>query len=349
MTRASPRRPGKPDTDGQPSLNRSREQANETLSNLGAAAPKTYANPGHNETEMEQKTKTKELFSYEELTLGKGGARAKQIYAPTKSFDDNKEYTQTDTNKQRELHYSRPQKGGKALLEEEEILGIQTAQIQNSTNKKNTTEKTRPRESNDRTQYQQNVYYNRHKEEQEGTRKYNTNWCERDYKEHKGNYNQNRDHFQTNRRDREQNYQGEQYQTRYQQRKGSYNQNWNERHNYEEEGWEEDWRQYRSRTEPRCTRCGNIGHLKEQCRATRTYCEICKSWSHNRKACKLFRYLEANFPLVSSRLPTPEKARERETQRKDPIGKDMGETEIDKGNNRPIDVSRYTRTGYKRE
>ena len=97
---------------------------NETLSNLGAATPKTYENPGHNKTEIDQKTKTKELFSYEELTLGKGGARAKQIYAPTKSFDNNKEYTHTGTNKPREVHYSGPQKGGKALVEEEEILGI---------------------------------------------------------------------------------------------------------------------------------------------------------------------------------------------------------------------------------
>ena len=334
-TRASPHRPGKPDTDGQPSLKGLREEVNETLSNFGAAAPKTYANPRPKKTETEQKTKTKELFSYEELTLGKGGARAKQIYAPTKSFDNNKEYTQTHSNKQRDLHYNRPQKGEHALLEEEEILGIRTAQIQSSTNKMNTAENTKG--PDDRTQQQQSIYYNRYKEEQEGTRRYNTNWREKDYKEYKGKYSQNRDYPQTNRRDREQNYQGEQYQTRYQQRKGAYNQNWNERNNYEEEGWEEDWRQYRSRTEPRCTRCGNIGHLKEQCRTTRTYCEICKSWSHNRKACKLFRYLEANFPLVSSRLPTPEKAREQETPRKDPIRKITKETETDVGDNRPID------------
>ena len=109
-TKASPHRTERPDTDGQPSLNRSKEEANETLSNLGAAAPKTYGNPGRSKTERDQKTKTKELFSYEELTLGKGGARAKQFYAPTKSFNNNKEYTQTDTNKQRELHYVRPQK-----------------------------------------------------------------------------------------------------------------------------------------------------------------------------------------------------------------------------------------------
>ena len=141
-TKASQHRTGRPDTDGQPSLNRSKEEANETLSNLGAAAPKTYGNPGRSKTERDQKTKTKELFSYEELTLGKGGARAKQFYAPTKSFDNNKEYTQTDTNKQRELHYGGPQKGGKALVEEEEILVIRTAPIQNSTNKKNTPEHT---------------------------------------------------------------------------------------------------------------------------------------------------------------------------------------------------------------
>ena len=64
---------------------------NETLSNLGAAAPKTYGNQRSNKTEMEQKIKTKGSFSYTELTLGNGGARAKQIYAPTKSFNNNKE------------------------------------------------------------------------------------------------------------------------------------------------------------------------------------------------------------------------------------------------------------------
>ena len=332
-TRASPYRPGKPNTDGQPSRNGPREEMNETLSNLGAAAPKTYGNPGPKKTETEQKTKAKGLFSYAELTLGNGGARTKQIYAPTKSFNNNKEHTQTHNNKQRDSNYNRPQKEEHALLEEEEILGIRTAQ--GSTSKKTTAENTK--RPDNRTQQQQSVYYDRYKEEQEGTGRYNRNWREKDYKEYKGKYSQNRDYPQTNRRDREQNYQREQYQTRYQQRNGPYSQNWNERNNYEEEGWEEDWRQHRNRTEPRCTRCGNIGHLKEQCRTTKTYCEICKSWSHNRKACKLFRYLEANFPLVSSRLPTPEKAGERETPRKDPIRKISKETGTDVEDNRPID------------
>ena len=245
-----------------------------------------------------------------------------------------KKYTQTHNNKQGDLNYNRPQKDEHALLEEEEILGIRTTQ--GSTSKKTTTENTKKPE--ERTQQQQqSVYYDRYKEEQEGTGRYNRNWRDKEYKEYKGKYSQSRDYPQTNRRDREQNYQRDQHQRRYQQRSGPYSQNWNERNNYEEEGWEEDWRQHRNRTEPRCTRCGNIGHLKEQCRTTKTYCEICKSWSHNRKACKLFRYLEANFPLVSSRLPTPEKAGERETPRKDPIRQILRETGTDVGDNRPTD------------
>ena len=226
-TRASPYRPGKPNTEGQPSHNGPREEMNETLSNLGAAAPKTYGNPGPKKTETEQKTKAKGLFSYAELTLGNGGARTKQIYAPTKSFNNNKEHTQTQTNKQRDSNYIQPQKEEHALLEEEEILGIRTAQ--GSTSKKTTAENTK--RPDNRTQQQQSVYYDRYKEEQEGTGRYNRNWREKDYKEYKGKYSQNRDYPQTNRRDREQNYQREQYQTRYQQRNGPYSQNWNERNN----------------------------------------------------------------------------------------------------------------------
>ena len=331
-TRASPHRHGKPNIDGQPSRNGPREEMNETLSNLGAAAPKTYGYQGFKKTETEQKTKTKGPFSDTELTLGNGGARAKQIYAPTKSFNNNKEYTQTQNNRHEDSSYSRPQKDEHALLEEEEILGIRTAQ--GSASMKTTAENTkRP----DKSTQQPSVYYDRYKEEQEGTGRYNRNWRDKDNKEYKRRYSQNRDYPQSNRRDREQNYQRDQYQTRYQQRNGPYSQNWNERNNYEEEVWEEDWRQHRNRTEPRCTRCGNIGHLKEQCRTTKTYCEICKSWSHNRKACKLFRYLEANFPLVSSRLPTPEKVGERETPRKDPIRKISKETGTEVEDNRPID------------
>ena len=62
---------------------------------------------------------------------------------------------------------------------------------------------------------------------------------------------------------------------------------------------------YRKDENTTCTRCGEKGHIRKNCKVRRTYCEYCKTKSHKTEACIIHLYLK-RCPTASSRQSTPE-------------------------------------------
>ena len=62
---------------------------------------------------------------------------------------------------------------------------------------------------------------------------------------------------------------------------------------------------YRKDENKTCTRCGDKGHIRKNCKVRRTYCEYCKTRSHKTEACIIHLYLK-RCPTASSRQSTPE-------------------------------------------
>ena len=75
---------------------------------------------------------------------------------------------------------------------------------------------------------------------------------------------------------------------------------------------------YRREENKTCTRCGEKGHIRKNCKVKRTYCEYCKTKTHKTEACIIHLYLK-RCPIASSRQSTPEPVRT--TQQKTPLEK----------------------------
>ena len=57
---------------------------------------------------------------------------------------------------------------------------------------------------------------------------------------------------------------------------------------------------YRREENKTCTRCGEKGHIRKNCKVRRTYCEYCKTKTHKTEACIIHLYLK-RCPTASSR------------------------------------------------
>ena len=53
---------------------------------------------------------------------------------------------------------------------------------------------------------------------------------------------------------------------------------------------------------PKCYRCGEIGHMRHNCKAERVYCTICRSPNHDIKACR--KYQNNNHSPTNNHIPT---------------------------------------------
>ena len=75
-----------------------------------------------------------------------------------------------------------------------------------------------------------------------------------------------------------------------------------------------------ARSKQRCYRCGGLGHMRRECKATNLWCNRCQSSSHNSSACRAKSGNERpSAPYHSRRAPTQVAAavscRESDTQR----------------------------------